>query len=210
MLNKLKENYALRKKEIKSRLKEFEKVYKKSDKEIFEELCFCILTANASAEMALRAMEAIKGILMTGSVGDIRSALAKSGYRYPNKRAEYIVATREHLKKEINFELKKKIASFKDMQELRGYFVENVKGFGYKEASHFLRNIGCRGYAILDKHILHGICEFGAISSKDRPKNRKEYLRIEECMKAFAKESGIDFDELDLLLWSMKTGKVLK
>jgi thermostable 8-oxoguanine DNA glycosylase len=29
-------------------------------------------------------------------------------------------------------------------------------------------------------------------------------------MKDFAKDVGINFEELDLALWSMKTGKILK
>ena len=29
-------------------------------------------------------------------------------------------------------------------------------------------------------------------------------------MREFAAQANIDFDELDLLLWSMKTGEILK
>jgi thermostable 8-oxoguanine DNA glycosylase len=29
-------------------------------------------------------------------------------------------------------------------------------------------------------------------------------------MRQFAADAGIDFDELDLVLWSMKTGEILK
>jgi N-glycosylase/DNA lyase len=209
----LEELYQLKKDEIKGRLKEFQRVYNKGNEAIFEELCFCILTANTSAEMGIRAMEALKDVLFDGSLEEIQKSLRDSGYRFPIKRAEYILESRERLRK-LDFGIKEKIESFTDKQALRDYFVENIKGFGYKEASHFLRNIGFRGYAILDKHILRSLCEFAVISCKDGipPKicNKEDYIKIEKKMKGFAEKIGIDFDELDLLLWSRKTGKVLK
>jgi N-glycosylase/DNA lyase len=42
------------------------------------------------------------------------------------------------------------------------------------------------------------------------PATRARYLDIEERLKSLAREIRIDFDELDLVLWSMKTGEVLK
>jgi N-glycosylase/DNA lyase len=85
-----------------------------------------------------------------------------------------------------------------------------VKGLGYKEASHFLRNIGLPGYAILDKHILRSLAELSVIDSPKPPATRARYLALEERLRDFSKKIEIDFDELDLVLWSMKTGEVLK
>jgi len=81
---------------------------------------------------------------------------------------------------------------------------------GYKEASHFLRNIGFCGYGILDKHILRSLHEFKVIDSPKPPTTRDKYLEIECKLKDFAKKLNIDSDELDLLLWSEKTGEILK
>lgn len=191
---------------IRRRLKEFEGAWSGTDEEIFRELCFCVLTANTSAEMSLKAMDAAGEAMIDGSGAKIRDALRACGYRYPGKRAEYIAHNREHMK----HGLAEKIASCADKQELRDYLVENVKGFGYKEASHFMRNIGFKGLAILDKHILSGLAEFNVINTNNSLKNKREYLEIERKMKRFAEEIGIDMDELDLLLWSRKTGKLLK
>ena len=88
--------------------------------------------------------------------------------------------------------------------------MDNVKGFGYKEASHFLRNIGFKGYAILDKHILNSLIEFGVVDEIKMPLNRDRYLGIEGKMKVFSNEIGIPMDELDLLLWSRRNGRILK
>ena len=51
-INKLKKSKI--KKEIDKKLKEFKKLNKKSNKEWFSEICFCLLTANTSAELGMR------------------------------------------------------------------------------------------------------------------------------------------------------------
>jgi N-glycosylase/DNA lyase len=85
-----------------------------------------------------------------------------------------------------------------------------IKGLGYKESSHYLRNVGYRGYAILDKHILRCLAELGVVETPDPPTTRSRYLAAEEKLREFARRARIDFDELDLVLWSMKTGEILK
>ena len=90
------------------------------------------------------------------------------------------------------------------------FFVENVKGFGYKEASHFLRNIGFKGYAILDKHILNSLIEFNIADEAKMPLNKERYKELENKLRIFSNEVGIPMDELDLLLWSRKNGRILK
>ena len=87
---------------------------------------------------------------------------------------------------------------------------KGIKGLGYKEASHFLRNIGLKGYAILDKHILRSLAELKIIDDPKPPNTRSKYLTIENSLKKLADKTGIDFDELDLVLWSLKTGEILK
>jgi N-glycosylase/DNA lyase len=202
----LKEYHLQIRPQIKARLKDFEKIKNCDTDDFFKELCFCVLTANTSAEMGLKAMGAAGREMIGGDEAKICKALKSCGYRYPNKRAEYIAYNKEKVKGN----LKEKVDSCEDTQELRDYLVENVKGLGYKEASHFLRNIGFKGLAILDKHILSSLVEFGVIKGNHPPKNKKEYLETERKMKRFAEEIKIDMDELDLLLWSRKTGKILK
>ena len=224
----LKSEYQSKKEKINERLGQFEKFFNgpyswyyignelrllpvgtKDDHRIFEELAFCIFTANTSAEMGLKAVDAVRSVLMTGAPQDMTRRL-EGIYRFNNLRPEYIVHTRNHLKNTIDFKLKGKLLSFRDKNELRDFFISNVKGFGYKEASHFLRNIGFKGYAILDKHIINSLHEFGILKTNDKPKNAKEYLDIEQKFIDFSKQVGIGMDELDLLLWSRKNGRILK
>jgi len=112
----------------------------------------------------------------------------------------------------FNLGLRDALRSLKRPDERRDFLAANrsVRGIGYKEASHFLRNVGYRGYAILDKHVLGRLAEFKVIESSKPPSTKTRYLAIEEKVKLFADSIGIDFDELDLLLWYTKTGEILK
>lgn len=208
----LMEYYKKIKSKIKARLKEFEDVRKYGDdKRIFEELCFCILTANASAKMGMKCMELIKPALFSGS-GKYISKKIKGHYRFWRVRPEYIVHTREYLSNNYGLKIKDLISSFKNNNELRDFFALNkdIKGIGFKEASHFLRNIGFKGYAILDKHILNCLCEYGIIDCIEPVNTKRKYIETENKMKKFAGKINVKIDELDLLLWSSKTGEILK
>lgn len=207
----LKKEHILKKREIRNRLREFREIWEKGDEAVFKELCFCILTANASAQMGINCIDNIGDLLLKGNLNDLKK-IRCGGHRFPNKRSEFIVKTREYIKNDLEFRLKDKIESIKDFHERRDFFAVNpdIKGLGYKESSHFLRNIGFRGYSILDKHILRSLHEFGVIKNIEKPNTKKKYIEIEDKMKTFSKKIGIDMDELDLLLWSRKTGKILK
>ena len=250
-IRNLKKEYFLKKNKINNRLNEFDKFYNKpyswfyknnemelrqvnknDDERIFEELCFCIFTANTSAEMGLKAVDAVRILLINGTQEEMTKHL-EGIYRFNVLRPSYIIHTREYLKNNFNFKLKNKIESLKNSKgifgvpkiskkfsstlkenpiELRNFFAFNkgIKGLGYKEASHFLRNIGFKGYAILDKHILNSLLEFNIIDKIKTPLTSKVYYEIEEKMKLFSNEIKIPMDDLDLLLWSRKNGKILK
>jgi N-glycosylase/DNA lyase len=207
----IKESYAVRMPEIQERLVEFRRVWEsRDDLRLWEEMVFCFFTGGCSARMGLRSVEAVRPLLMTG--GQKRLSKALTGvHRFPNARAGYIVASRTFLKAHCNMEIGRELASLGHL-ERRDWLVKEkrIKGLAYKEASHFLRNIGLPGYAILDKHILNSLAELEIISDSRPPKTRDAYLKIETKLKKFADRIKIDFEELDLLLWSMKTGEVLK
>ena len=210
-MSKLLSLHSEREEEIKRRLNEFEEVGRSaSDLELFEELVFCICAAGYSARGAMRCVEAIKPALMDGDVNEV--ARMMSFHRYAKSRARYIVHTREYLKRELGFKLKEKLSSITDHYERRDFLALNrdIKGIGYKEASHFLRNIGYKGYAILDRHVLRCLNELGVLEDERHPKTRRQYIEAEEKVKEFSQRIGISVDELDLLLWSYRTGEILK
>jgi len=211
-VEELKHVYQQKRKEIKARLAEFAEVGRSApDERLFEELTFCIYTAGASARMGLRSVESVRPVLMTGSLTDIQRALEHK-HRWPDGRGAYVYETREYLRECCGLKVRELLASFETSDARRDFFAANrgVRGLGYKEASHFLRNVGYRGYAILDKHVLARLAEFGQIESEKPPSTKKKYVALEEKMKLFARSIEIDFDELDLLLWYTKTGEILK
>lgn len=204
--------YHKRKPEIKKRLEDFRYLHKAGDAEIFQELCFCILTANANALRCSTAIEELKkkGLLLKGAAREIRPAL-KGRVRFHNKKADFIVSARGLFKKDGKIDIKGKL-NFKEIGDLRDWLVENIKGYGYKEASHFLRNIGLgQNIAILDRHILKNLKKYGVINKiPSSVGSRKVYMEIEDKMRAFSMKVRIPLGEMDLLFWSIETGFVFK
>jgi N-glycosylase/DNA lyase len=88
--------------------------------------------------------------------------------------------------------------------------VEEVWGFGLKEASHFMRNIGYSGLAVLDRHVLRWMKLLGAIKEVPRSLTRRRYVELEQRFITLAEELGLKLEALDLLLWYASTGEVLK
>lgn len=208
----IRETHRARRREIRARLAEFDAVWRDaSDARLWEELVYCIFTAGASARMGLRSVEAVRALLDEGTHEELAAALT-GRHRYPVARSGYIVVTREHLRRDCGLRLRERLEAFDDPIARRDWLARErgIKGLGYKESSHFLRNVGLRGYAILDKHILRCLAELGVTESPDPPATRARYLATEERLRRFARDARIDFDELDLVLWSMKTGEILK
>ena len=131
--------------------------------------------------------------------------------RFNKNKSRYIVEARRLFSDSNgNVRLKERLGE-KDVFALREWLIENVKGIGYKEASHFLRNIG-KGddIAILDRHILKNLVKYKVIDEVPKSLTGKKYLDIEDKMRAFAQQTGIPFAHLDLLWWSEETGEIFK
>jgi len=213
-IKKVRAVHNARRKEVRVRLAEFEEVWRTgSDARFWEELAFCIFTAGASARMGFRAIETVRSLLNGGDREEMTRALKEAGaHRFPVARPGYVVVTRDYLREHCGMRLRELLVSFADPMERRDYLARErrIKGLGYKEASHFLRNVGLRGYGILDKHVVRCLSDLGVTDSSKPPTTRARYLEVEEKLRRFARDIRIDFDELDLVLWSMKTGEVLK
>jgi len=198
--------------EIRRRISEFESLGRHgSDLNYWEEMVFCFFTGGCSARMGLNALKAVRPLLLTADQAALANALS-GVHRYPNARARYIVASRDFLREHCDLRLRKKLRSFDCRLARRDWLVreKGIKGLGYKEASHYLRNVGFKGYAILDKHVLNCLVDLKIIDDPKPPNTRARYLKVEEKLGKLTEMTQIDFDELDLVLWSMKTGVILK
>lgn len=189
--------------EIKNRLKEFKAQQEKGNKAWFSELCFCLLAANTSSFMASKMQEALGYEGFTHPEGEkaIVRLLNDQKCRFYNRRGHFIAVNNIHKN------IKTKLVKQKDK---RAWLVENIKGFGYKEASHFLRNVGHFDHAILDKHVLNIMKEQKMVKTLPKSMNPKFYLKFEKRLLVLAKELKMTQGELDMYLWYLKTGKVLK
>ena len=204
-MDSLKRSYSERKTEIGGRISEFEAVGKGPDDRIFLELAFCLCTPQSKAKVCWEAVSKLaeKGILRRGSRAEIKKGLI--GVRFANNKSEYIVEARENFQEIIKFK------ELNNPLEMREFLVKNVKGLGWKEASHFLRNVGHgRDIAILDRHILRNLLRFKVILEIPRSISKRKYIEIENKMKKFSQNIGIPLQELDMLLWSLETGEVFK
>ncbi len=160
------------------------------------ELAFCISTANSSALAGIRFQKALESLDVSKlSPKEFEELMRSAGVRFARRKAEYVF---EALR---NFDYVDRALKLKST-EARRVLVKNVRGLGYKEASHFLRNLGRRDVAIIDRHVLRWLGE-----EKVTPKN---YERLERKLKKIAKEMGMDLAELDLRIWFEMTGRVLK
>ena len=200
------------KKKINARMKELRANGASGNTCIFKELCFCLMTANYDAQKAIVIQEKIGDGFLNFPEPKLAAKLKKLGYRYPNVRAKYIVEARKH--KNI---LTKTLQTYKTDKGRREWFEKNVKGLGFKESSHFLRNIGYSDCAIIDFHIIDLLIHYKIIR-KPKILNKKTYLRIEKTLKTIAirlsssksNKLNLTLAELDFYLWYLETGKILK
>jgi len=101
--------------------------------------------------------------------------------------------------------------SLPTVAEKRDWIVKNIKGMSYKEASHFLRNVGFgEDIAILDRHILKNLVKLEVIDELPKTLTPKLYLEIEEKMRNYCEFVKIPMDEMDLLLWYKEAGVIFK
>ena len=189
---------------IKSRLRDFSNVPRS---EYFYELVYCLLTPQSSAVNAEKAVSVLREHDLFGTSIDPESLLHQKDYyiRFHKTKAKHLLNIK------IQYPIiKHHLTNGSLSQELREWLVKNVKGLGWKEASHFLRNIGHRNLAILDRHILKNLIRVGVLRRLPKTLTAKRYKLIEKKFQQFSSNIGITMDELDLLFWSMETGEILK
>ncbi len=213
-IEKLKELYTLRKDLIENRIQEFRNLgLKGNEEDIFAELCFCLLTPQSKAKNCWNAICELKkkDILLKGNSLKIKKEL--NNIRFNNNKTSYIISARKFFisNEKGKLSIREKLTKFKDSRQCREWLAENIRGLGYKEASHFLRNIGMgEDFAILDRHILKNLKEFKVIKKIPKSITKNKYIEIEKKLKKFAKRLGIPVAHFDLLLWSKETGEIFK
>lgn len=199
------------KKDISKAISGYKKAWKGTEKEIFAEMAFCILTPQSKAKNAWQAITTLveNNLLYEGSAEEIVEYL--NIVRFKNNKSRYLVEFRDLMTEDGKLQPKKILESKGNTFEKRKWILKNVKGMGLKEANHVLRNLGFgEEIAILDRHILRNLQRLNVIEEIPKTLTEKKYYEIEEAMKKYSEYSGIKMDELDLVLWYKEAGEVFK
>ncbi|MBI2138137.1 N-glycosylase/DNA lyase [Candidatus Woesearchaeota archaeon] len=193
---------------VNKRLSDFSSFQKRPAQDWFSELCFCLLTSNSKAKTAWNIQKELDyDGFMALTHEQLSRRIRANKHRFHNTKASFIIEARKHpgIKDVIT-----PIVESSGGSAAREWLVENIKGLGYKEASHFLRNVGYFGLAILDRHINSIMLENGLIKEIPKSLGRKQYLEVEKKFKALADKVDMAPGELDMYMWYMKAGEVLK
>ena len=199
------------KKDISKAISGYKKAWRGTEKEVFAEMAFCILTPQSKAKNAWQAITTLveNNLLYEGSAEEIVEYL--NIVRFKNNKSRYLVEFRNLMTEDGKLQPKKILESKGNTFEKRKWILKNVKGMGLKEANHVLRNLGFgEEIAILDRHILRNLQRLNVIEKVPKTLTEKKYYEIEEAIKKYSEYSGIKMDELDLVLWYKEAGEVFK
>ncbi|MBL0176755.1 MAG: DNA lyase [Ignavibacteria bacterium] len=190
---------------IRTRLSEFRRV---PPSRHFYELCFCLMTPQSSAaQCALVAAELERRRFQRAPFDPEQLLRAfEGGYvRFHRTKARRLLAARESFPDVADL-----LTSDEHEKDIREALVARINGLGYKEASHFLRNIGKTRVTIIDRHIIRNFIRLDLLDAWPASISRARYLALEALFEDTAAALGMPPDELDLLLWSRETGFILK
>jgi len=219
-LEDLRRTYQSKREHIQQRLNELRVGWSKTDEGVFAELCYGILLAGRSAETTLPVVVGLEKnkLLFQGSERQIEQYLEEQGYAF-KERSNYLVNWRYRFSDRGSLRIKSllerefRMPNGWNIFRMREYLASQHNGVGWKVASQFLRNVGIGlgyGLALLDRHIQRELEKFGYIPMVVPALNKRKYLEYERRTQDLARDSGIPTDDLDLLIWSNKTGKIMK
>ena len=202
----LREKYLEEKIKIDSRLSEFKKLRSASDEVLFYEMCYCVLTAHGSARAGRVAQARLEknGFWHVGDIGD-----CLDGVRYRNNKKLFLLNNRANILSDS--------LNLREFLEGDGFTVRDAvandsrhfKGLGMKAASQFLRNVGVSNLAILDRHILKSLKNYGVIKEIPSSITKNVYIEIEGKMRGFSKGIDVPMDALDILFWTGMSGELI-
>ena len=214
VLKEVKAIYSSKKGDFDRSVRKFRDVWLKgTPADVLHELIFCIFTPQSKAVRCWACVEAIieKKLMLSSTPQQLLKLPEINLVRFKNKKAVYAVAARDMFVKNGKVIIKEFLSGLGSPLEMREWLVKNIKGYGYKEASHFMRNVGFGAdIAILDRHILRNLAKMGVIAKVPESITPKMYLEIEAKMKAFSKKIKIPMDALDLILWYKEAGLIFK
>lgn len=199
----------------------------RTEEELLHEACICMFSSQMVFEVAEAAAQRIKdrGLLQTTTLKDYEQrlvavlgeplAIERDGKirharpRFKNRLASLLATTVGTMRGQGQ-SLRDTLFSASSAREARELLVQQVWGFGPKQASLFLRRVGyCAELAVLDTHILDYLRVARGLDPKPSALSRLEsYECIEVEFKKVAEEFGYSVGCVDLAMWvTMRVAK---
>lgn len=160
---------------------------------VWRNVLLCAVSSSVRWEIAVRIVDALER--------DLPIDIAVSCHRYPGVTAARIDALQRE-RAGYRQMLRRALKSPDHPRNLRKVIVEELPGFGPKQSSMLLRNLG-RGQeiAILDRHILLYLKIVGVLDSHLPPTGLRGYERVEGAFLDYARAKSVRADALDLAIW---------
>ena len=190
-----------------------------TDEELHDTLVGCILSTAIRHETTVSIFDRLSRASLTPIrsrvsldhwENDVRSALAGRGpfgvdgpsHRFPNASARHLRRTYESLGRDLR-SLRRILVEARSGKAARARLMAVVSGFGPKQASSFLRNIGyCSDLAILDVHVLRYMSYRRLCSGTvEAPRSLRDYEPLEDRLLAFSRGRGISLERFDIAIW---------
>ncbi|PBB71734.1 hypothetical protein CK227_30735 [Mesorhizobium sp. WSM4308] len=169
-------------------------------------LITCILSSTWTYEKATNAADVFLREFRGNGIGlneDAIELLLRSNrvrHRFPKSKARQLKASLSAIDKiqesPVDF-----FTGFDSERLARDFVSTNFPGLGYKQSSMFLRDIGvARELAVIDIHIVWFLENVESLKVPNLSK--RNYLLLEDYLKAFSDKVGIGMNALDRLIWA--------
>ena len=196
-------------------IKHYKRVFSQrehSTEDIFYLFVFCVLVPGGKATRTKLAVDELKKIDfytidLNTDVIDLNSVISQY-IRFPQQKIQRLINLKRIWPLFIEWlytAMKYKIPATK----IRENIVKNLDGFGYKAASHVLRNLGYTDLAVIDTHILKYAQYWLPFASKSvqYPGTKKQYLHMEDCFRQWSNSRfKLDPCILDWFIWCKESG----
>jgi N-glycosylase/DNA lyase len=169
---------------------------KKSDGDIFYEMCFSLCSPGVKFNTNKKVNDLLReknlySLSRRYSIEDISEFL--KSIRYGKRKAGYIFNAILMFDNGFGSILSVINNNVDDVIK-REFLIKNIRGFGYKTSSQFLRNsIGCTDLSLLDTHVQKYL---------NREVNNSNYISIENDFREKANVLGLTVVELDAIIFS--------
>lgn len=165
---------------------------KKCWSEIFYDMCFCICAPQTTFISNRKVIdELIRRDFYNNDIeyNELREIVKPVRFL---RKADFLLYSKDRFT-----EVLETIDNNLSEKDKRLLLLKIVKGFGWKAASHFLRNVGAKDLAIIDTHVIKFMC-WDVL-----PTSGKQYLIMEEEFRKVAYKNDLTIAGLDAYVWKI-------